>query len=291
VDLHQLKTFITVAREGSITRAAGLLHLSQPAVSAHIKAMEDALGVSLFERNPRGMSLTKDGQRLLVKAERTVAAHADLLAEAARSKGELTGKLRLGAGSNSSHEAIGRLLTGLAQSCPGVEVNLRHQSSREVLDGLRAGRLDAGLYNEPEEAPSDLVTVEVAQFSIHLVAAPGVVAASRRSDWKLLSELPWIYATESACCSRTAERLFSAHRFKPKRVISADRQEVTQTLLVSGMGVGLLHHDAATAAARRGDLELIAEAEERVRVLFAYLPSRAQDPVLIAASRLLLASE
>lgn len=122
MDLHQLKTFVAVAREGSITRASGLLHLSQPAVSAHIKAMEDTLGLSLFERTPRGMSLTPDGQRLLAKAEQTLAAHQELMAEATRTKGELTGKLRLGAGSNSNHEAIGRLLTVLAERCPGVEV-------------------------------------------------------------------------------------------------------------------------------------------------------------------------
>lgn len=90
MDLHQLKTFVAVAREGSITRASGLLHLSQPAVSAHIKAMEDTLGLSLFERTPRGMSLTPDGQRLLAKAEQTLAAHQELMAEATRTKGELT---------------------------------------------------------------------------------------------------------------------------------------------------------------------------------------------------------
>ena len=50
MDIHQLRTFVTVAREGSITRSAELLHLSQPAVSAHIKAMEELLGLTLFER-------------------------------------------------------------------------------------------------------------------------------------------------------------------------------------------------------------------------------------------------
>src|SRR5262249_5123871 len=66
--------------EGSITRARSVLHLSQPAVSAHIKAMEDALGLSLFERTTRGMSLTSDGQRLLAKAEQKLAAHQELMA-------------------------------------------------------------------------------------------------------------------------------------------------------------------------------------------------------------------
>src|SRR5882724_1511214 len=107
MDLHQLRTFVVVAREGSITRASELLHLSQPAVSAHIKAIEDALDLTLFERTSRGMSLTPDGERLLAKAERTLGAHQELMDEAKRIKGRLTGRLRFGAGSNGNNEAIG----------------------------------------------------------------------------------------------------------------------------------------------------------------------------------------
>lgn len=287
MDLHQLKTFITVAREGSVTRASALLHLSQPAVSAHIKAMEETLDLVLFERTPRGMSLTRDGQRLLAKAEQTLSAHQALMAEASRGKDELTGKLRLGAGSNSNHEAIGRLLTALAARFPGVEVALKHRSSQEVLSGIRSGALDAGFYNEPGEPEPDLATVEVTRFAIHLVAAPGVVAASSPFDWRAVAELPWIYPTESACCSRTAERLFASHRFQPKRIIGADRQEVTRTLVASGIGVGLLHADTAADAHRRGEVELLYEAETRVRVLFAYLASRAEDPLLVVASSII----
>jgi DNA-binding transcriptional LysR family regulator len=287
MDIYQLKTFVTVAREASITRASEVLHLSQPAVSAHIKAMEDALGLSLFNRTPRGMTLTADGQRLLAKAERTLAAHQELLAEATRSKGELTGRLRLGAGTNSSNEAIGRLLTVLAERCPGVDVELKHRTSKEILAGIRNGSLDAGFYNEPGKAAPDLAVTEVAQFTIHLVAAPGLVAASAPPDWKAIAELSWIYPTESACCSHTAEKLFSSHRFKPKRIIGADRQDVIRTLVASGIGVGLLHADTAREAQRRGEVELLYEAETRVRVLFAHLASRAEEPLLVAASNIM----
>jgi DNA-binding transcriptional LysR family regulator len=102
VDIHQLRTFAVVAREGSITRASEILHLSQPAVSAHIKAIEDAVGLTLFERTPRGMSLTAEGKRLLVKAEQTLGAHRELLDEATRMKGRLTGALRISSAARSS---------------------------------------------------------------------------------------------------------------------------------------------------------------------------------------------
>jgi DNA-binding transcriptional LysR family regulator len=168
-----------------------------------------------------------------------------------------------------------------------VEVVLRHRSSREVLTGIRDGSLDAGFYNEPGEPESDLATVEVARFSIHLVAAKGLVPASNPPDWKAIAELAWIYPTESACCRRTAERLFSTLRFQPKRVISADRQELIRTLIASGLGVGLLHADAALDAERSGEVELLHEPEARIGVRFAHLASRATDPLLAVATSIM----
>lgn len=177
MEIHQLKSFVAVAREGSITRASERLCLSQPAVSAHIKAIEDTLGLILFERTPRGMSLTGDGQRLLSKAEQTLGAHRELIEEATRIKGSLTGKLRLGAGSNSNTEAIGHLLTVLSDRCPEVEVTLQHGTSLDILNGIRSS-LDAGFYNEAGEPDSELTTIEVSRFGIYLASPPRLVAAS-----------------------------------------------------------------------------------------------------------------
>jgi DNA-binding transcriptional LysR family regulator len=284
VDIYQLRTFVVVAREGSVTRASEVLHLSQPAVSAHIKTMEDGFGLNLFERTPRGMSLTQHGQRLLSKAELTLAAHQELMDEASRNKGEVTGKLRLGAGSNSNNEAIGKLLTGVSERHPGIEVTLKHGASKQNIADLRNGILDACFYNEPDEPEPDLVTIEVSQFKSCVVAAPGVATSARQPDWKALADLPWIYPASAACCGRTAEELFKANHFKPKRIVSVDRQDVAKTLIVGGIGVGLLHSDIAIQAKRSGDVEILFEAQTIVRVLFAYLASRKLDPVLQAAA-------
>lgn len=289
MDIHQLKTFVAVAREGSITRASELLHLSQPAASAHIKALEEALGLSLFERTPRGMSLTGEGERLLVKAEQTLASHQELMDEATRIKGRLTGKLRLGAGSNSNNDAIGRLVAALAQRSPEVEVIVRHGSSLEILAGLRNGGLDAGLYNEAGEPEPDLATLEVSQFKIHLAAAPGLVPASDPPDWVALADLAWIYPPASSCCGRTAEELFRTHKIRPKRNISVDREDVTRSLIAGGLGVGLLHSDTAREAQARGEVELLFESRTSVRVLFAHLAARERDPLLATAAAIVRA--
>lgn len=284
MEIHQLKTFVAVAREGSITRASERLYLSQPAVSAQIKAMEETLGLALFQRTPQGMSLTRGGQQLLTKAEQTLEAHRELIEEATRIKGALTGKLRLGAGSNSSPELLGRLLTTLAARCPEVEVTLQHGNSLDILDSIRRGGLDAGFYGEAGEPDPEFTTLEVSRFSIYLAAPPGFAATAQPLDWQAIAELPWICPTCSACCGRAAESLFQTHQIRPKQIISVDRESVTRTLIAGGMGVGLLHADKAKAAQAYGDVELVCEVQTSARVLFAHLASRAQDPLLSTVS-------
>ncbi|MBA3542466.1 MAG: LysR family transcriptional regulator [Deltaproteobacteria bacterium] len=262
MEIYQLKTFVAVARDGSITRASERLYLSQPAVSAHIKALEETLGLTLFERTPKGMSLTSA-----------------LLDEATRMKGRLTGKLRLGAGANSNTELIGRLLTVLSDRCPEVEVTLQHCTSVEILHGLRTGTLDAGFYNETGEPDPALTTIEVARFVIYLAAPPGT-ASAQPVNWKAIEALPWIGTTAGSCCGQAAEHLFQKHQFRPRRMISVDRESVTRTLIAGGVGVGLLHADTAQEAVLRGEVAILCEAEASARVLFAHLAGRAQDPVL-----------
>lgn len=283
MDIFQFRTFVTVAREGSVTKASESLFLSQPAISAHIKAMEEGLGLTLFHRTARGMSLTVDGDRLLPKAEQILAAHQELLDEAGRNSERLTGHLRVGAGTNSDNEAIGKFITVFSEVRPGVELSLRHGTSKEILSGIRNGTLDAGFYNEPGEPDKDIGAMEVSRFHALLAAAPSLVARDERLDWKALEALTWIYPASSACCGCTAENLFKAHQIRPKRVVNVDRQDVCKALISSGIGIGLLHANTAQEAERRGEIRILYQADTVVRVLFAYLAARKQDPILEAA--------
>jgi DNA-binding transcriptional LysR family regulator len=287
MDIHQLKTFVAVAREGTITRASEVLHLSQPAVSAHIKTIEDTLGLSLFARTPKGMVLTPEGERLLSKAVQTIAAHQSLLDEASRATGRVAGKLRLGASTSTSHEAVGKLVTELAARHPEIEVVLEHRSSSEVLAGLRLGALDAGFYNEGGEPDGDLVVTRVGEITIDLVAPRGLLSDPSHVPWAQLAEMSWVFPSRSTCCGRSAERLFEARGFRPARVLSVDRVETTRALVAGGLGVGLLHAETSSVAIERGEVERVISLDPPVKVLFARLAQRAGDPVVAAASAIL----
>jgi len=149
MDIYQLKTFVRVARSGSITRASEELFLSQPAVSAHIKSLEDELGMALFERNARGMALTTAGEQLLPKAELLLQMHQSLLADAKALRAGISGRLRLGSNRAPSAPLLGKLLTRLGETLPDVEIVLEYGSSAEILDSLDKGELDAGFFRRP----------------------------------------------------------------------------------------------------------------------------------------------
>ena len=84
MELYQLKAFVTIAREGNLTRSAEQLHLSQSALSTQVKSLEESLGVRLFDRSSRGMKLSEQGQSLLRRAEEALDVTASLKQEAAQ---------------------------------------------------------------------------------------------------------------------------------------------------------------------------------------------------------------
>ncbi len=118
MELYQLRTFVAVAEEGHLTRAAERLFISQPAVSAHIKALEEELGVALFTRSSRGMQLTRDGQTLRPQAEAALKSVGDLLSQARSLRENLTGELHLALNTDPELLRVRRLMDALRAAHP-----------------------------------------------------------------------------------------------------------------------------------------------------------------------------
>jgi DNA-binding transcriptional LysR family regulator len=287
MDITHLRTFVAVARDGGITRASDSLHLSQPAVSAHIKAMEETLGLALFDRTPRGMRLTGEGGCLLGKAEDILAAHRSLLEEATRLRKRMAGTLRLGVGGIASTRALGRLLSAMAELHPEVTVDLRHAPSAEIRATLLDGGLDAGFFNESAEPDPALSVIDVSEFGIVLAAPPGWVPVPSTLDWKVLEALPWIVPGPNTHCGLAAETLFREKRLRPRRTLPIEGEAITRTLIAGGVGLGFLHDRTAREAEAAGEVVVLRALEERVRVLFATRRTQDDTP-LVAMARTLV---
>jgi DNA-binding transcriptional LysR family regulator len=151
-DLLSLKAFVSVAREGSVSKAANTLYLTQPAVSLQLKSLQERLNLKLFERAGRGLVLTRDGAALLPQAEKVLSALQDFAHNAHRMQSALRGRLRIGTILDPEFTRLGAFLKELVEAAPHVETELSQHMSGQVLKRLHANELDAGFYlSTPQE--------------------------------------------------------------------------------------------------------------------------------------------
>jgi len=180
MELTHLRTFVAVAELQHLTQAAERLHVSQPAASAHIKALEESLGVSLFERRAGGLSLTAQGQALLECAKEVLAASAALRSKAREIAGTVDGKFRLGVRVDPGLIPLGDLVRSTRQRHPKLELEIHQLNSLNILSGIQSGELDAGfaLFNR---VPVGLAALDLEQVDYRVVAP---------ADWRAAVEGP-----------------------------------------------------------------------------------------------------
>ena len=149
MELRHLRYFVAVAEELHFRRAAERLHVAQPAVSEQIRKLEEELGVRLLNRTQRSVSLTSAGAVFLREARRVLeqAETARLAARNARDR--VTSSLRIGYTPASLPASVPRTLQRLAASMPQLETTFEHGSGAELIEAVRAERLDAAIVPLP----------------------------------------------------------------------------------------------------------------------------------------------
>ncbi len=175
LDLTALRSFVAVADAGGVTRAAGLLNLTQSAVSMQIKRLEDSLDQPFFVRAARKLTLTPEGEQLLTYARRMLSLNDEALSRLTCQSFE--GEVRLGVPHDIVYPQMPRVLKRLAQEFPRVRINLASSFTRLLREGFAHGDHDIILTTEEEPMPGAEV---LATRDLVWVGAPGGTAWQRR---------------------------------------------------------------------------------------------------------------
>jgi DNA-binding transcriptional LysR family regulator len=293
MDLTLLRAFVTVAREGNLTRAAVQLHLTQPAVSLQIKHLQETLGVTLFTRTSHGLSLTRDGQALLPHAERALAAAGDVQRAAQSLRQEVRGRLRIGTILDPEFLRLGGFLKQLVETWPHIETALRHGMSGWVLDQVRAGELDVGYYigvpseDDARDGPA-FHTLTLTQFQYRVLAPAGWkdrVKGAR--DWRSLATFPWIWTPPASAHNRLLSRAFGEAGVKPVKVAEVDQEPSMLDLVKSGVGLTLARDAIAIAEAHAHALTIVEGITVPTQLSFITLDERKDEPAIAAALKLI----
>ncbi|MEO7244814.1 MAG: LysR family transcriptional regulator [Rubrivivax sp.] len=245
MDLRQLRYFVAVAEAGHMTRAAGLLGIQQPPLSAQIKALETQLGLRLFRRHPKGVALTDGGRQLLDEARRVLLA----LAAAEQRMGRVArgerGRLRIGFTSSAgAHAFVPQVLRACRRAHPELELVLSEMNAAELGEALSDGRLHAAFLRVPVAPPDGAQALtllrEPAVLALPLehplAAGSGAVALPALDGEAVIlvrrPGAPGLYANLLARCAEQGVRLHV--------VAEVERMMTNLNLVAAGVGLSVV---------------------------------------------------
>ncbi len=239
ITLRQLRIFEAVARQGSVSRAATELRLTQPAVSMQIKQLEDHIGLTLVEQVGKRMCLTEAGLELRGHAARIAAQTGELSAAMDQFRGLERGVLRLAVVSTANY-FLPPLIGDFAARHPGVRITLQVVNRDAVLAALADHRVDLAITGQP---PGD-AGLSAQYFSdnpLVVVAAPGHRLATSRTSNVDEFENETLVLREVGSGTRAAvERHFAAHNIVYRPGCELSTNEAVKQAVQAGLGIGIV---------------------------------------------------
>jgi len=289
-----LRCFITVAREGTVSRAATVLHLTQPAVSLQLKGLEESTGLQLFNRTPGGFTLTEAGATLLPLAHKAVTASSDFRTVAEQLRESQRGTLRVGTILDPEFIRLGPFVRSLATLLQKTEVFLRHGMSDDVLAQIGKGELDVGYYIDaapPESVASGILSerhiddgkfrlVPLTSYNYRIIAPAQWSDKVMGRDWADLVSLPWLATPPHSAHRRLLDDIFRPLGSMPKRVAYTDQEEAVIDFVESGICLSFARDCILDRITRKRNFVIADKVTVTCDLSFACLTSRRDESVI-----------
>ncbi|MFZ6647306.1 LysR substrate-binding domain-containing protein [Undibacterium sp. TJN25] len=243
MDLSELKIFQAVAATGSVSRAAEQLHRVQSNVTTRLQQLEEKIGVQLFVREKRRMTLTAQGRQLMEYADRLLALAEE--AQAVVSGKTLLGTLRIGAMESTAAVRLPAMLAQFHLEFPGIEIELTTGTTRSLLDQVNACKIDCAFVAGPIDG-DDYRTMKAFDEELLLVTPASL---SRVGDLSLLREQTLI-AFEAGCAYRSCvETWLLENQVRPRRVLELGSYHGMLACVAAGAGFAVVPKSVLDTAA------------------------------------------
>jgi DNA-binding transcriptional LysR family regulator len=230
LDLVHLRSFLAIVRYGGYHRAAAALHLTQPAVSRHMRRLEEQLGEPLFARRGRGVELTPYGEHAAVELAAVLAAHDEAVARLRHGAG--SGPFVLGTIENLVDPVLPDLIAVVREQVRDRPLQLRVDRSRDLVDRVARGEVDAAIVVDPGDVPGAL---HIGDLALRWWAAPAMVTAEA-----VPQRLPLV-AYDPPCALRDlALRRLRTLGIEPELTAESPHLSGVHAAVRNGMGYALL---------------------------------------------------
>ncbi|KMN33175.1 MULTISPECIES: LysR substrate-binding domain-containing protein [Chromobacterium] len=256
-DLVDLRLFVFIAEESSLTRAAARAHLSLPAASMRVKHLEQALGVQLLNRESQGVSLRPPGRTLLHHARKVLNQLESLRGDLQEYATGIKGHVRVLANTTAITEFIPPVLSAFLLSHPDVNTDLRERLSRDIVRAVRDGTADIGIVADSADT-SGLQVMPYRQDRLVLAAAARHPLARRRSlDFAATLDYDYIALHEGSAIHSFLTQAATQLRRPLKIRTQVSSFEAVCRMIAADVGIGILPESAARRHACSLDLQLV----------------------------------
>lgn len=260
VTLAQLRTFRIVARLNSFSRAAEELHITQPAVSAQIVALEDVLQVKLFDRVGKKFKLSAAGDVVLQAADEVLERLSGMHIELQDLQQLRSGDLTIGASQVAGVYLLPELLAEFQEHHPGIQISVRIELARRVLDMLLEGDIDCALVGEGAAVADSRIAIKPVALDelVLIVPCNHIFAELRKVSATSLSQMTLLLPRrDSASSECTLERL-AAVGIQPKSVMELGNVGAVKRAVEAGLGISIVSRIAVSHELADGRLKSVA---------------------------------
>jgi DNA-binding transcriptional LysR family regulator len=258
MEFRQLRTFLAIAETSSFTRAANRVHLTQAAVSAQIKGLEEEVGRPLFARVNKKVFLTEAGELLVKRGERILREHDEALYELAELNHAGRGRLRIGTASTmTSHHPLPAILSELKQAFPQAQLTVQRGNSAEIVMKILSTDLDLGLVSLPVEATD--IRTEVLHRDLLVAIVPSAHRLSRLSSVSAsqLADEHLILGEEGGNTRRLIDLFFETEGVRPEVTMELGSMTAIKRMVEHDLGVSIVPRSSAAQEISYGTLKAL----------------------------------
>jgi DNA-binding transcriptional LysR family regulator len=274
---HKLKVFCTVAETRSFSKTSEIIHLTQPAVSLQIQALEEKYETKLFDRSSSTVTLTPAGEILYKYAKEILTLYTSAEKAIGKQTGLVKGSLTLGAGSNIGNYILPTLITEFRQTHPKSKIYLLVSNSKRVVDLLNAGNIDLGLV-EGDVSRQKIVVKKLLADELLLIVPPGHHWAKRKEvSIADLSKEPFILRESGSGTRQMIEKFLgrhgiTLHDLKISAILGST--EAIKDAVENGLGISIISRWAARKEKKYGTLHLLNIKEEKMARDFSLIMNK-----------------
>ncbi|MEO8306271.1 MAG: LysR family transcriptional regulator [Betaproteobacteria bacterium] len=253
ISLRQLRAFASIGRLGSFTRAAAALHVTQPALSTQIRELEAALGVKLFDRSTRSVSLTRAGEDLLPVVDGVLGEIGSVLTRASDVAHRNTGRVSVAALPSLSATVMPGVVARMRALHPGIVVVIRDALAERILGLVRAGEVDLALTSKPPIDPQLQFTPSMRDRMVAVLPPSHPLATAKTVRLADLLASPFILMDRDSSVRRSVDAACASIGRMAEPQFEVAYMSTAIGLVRAGLGATLLPSSAAELQAT-GDL-------------------------------------